>query len=186
MLQINFNPFPIIETERLLLRRLLENDLDEIIELRGNPENMVYIPRPLVSTKEEALAHYKVIDDKINSNEGINWAITLKENPKMIGLMGFYRIKPENFRAEIGYMILPQFNGKGYTTEAIKAIVTYGFDVIRLHSIEGVIDPRNLASERVLQKNGFVKEAHLIENEFAMGKFWDTVIYSLLQRNFKL
>ena len=186
MLQINFSPFPNLETHRLILRRLSENDVDEIIELRGNPENMVFIPRPLVATNEEALAHFKVIDDKINSNEGINWAITLKGNTKMIGLMGLYRIKPENFRAEIGYMILPQFNGKGYTSEAIKAIVTYGFQTMQLHSIEGIIDPRNLASERVLQKNGFVKEAHLIENEFAMGKFWDTVIYSLLQRNFKL
>jgi [ribosomal protein S5]-alanine N-acetyltransferase len=186
MLQINFNPFLSIETERLVLRRLSKDDVNEIIELRGNPENMVYIPRPLITTKEEALAHFKVIDERIDANEGINWAVTEKGKTKMIGLMGLYRIQPENFRAEIGYMILPQFNGKGYTSEAIKAIVIYGFQTMQLHSIEAIIDPKNLASERVLQKNGFVKEAHLVENEFALGKFWDTVIYSLLKRNFKL
>ena len=54
-----------------------------------------------------------------------------------------------------------------------------------MHSIEAVIDPENIASERVLQKNGFVKEAHILENELYDGKFWDTVIYSLLKRNFK-
>ena len=54
-----------------------------------------------------------------------------------------------------------------------------------MHSIEGVIDPNNIASERVLLKNGFAKEAHILENEFWDGKFWDTVIYSLLKRNFK-
>ena len=94
-----------------------------------------------------------------------------------------YKIDEPNFRSEIGYMILPEFNNQGIVTEAVKAVVDYGFDVMNLHSIEGIIDPGNLASEKVLQKNGFVKEAHLIENEFAEGKFWDTVIYSLLKRN---
>lgn len=185
MLTINFHPFKNLETERLVLRRVTESDYLEIMELRGNPETMKYIPRPLVTTKEEALHHFKMIDDKIESNEGINWAITLKENPKMLGIIGHYRIQPENYRCEIGYMLLPEYNGKGITTEAIKAVLEYGFDELQMHSIEAVIDPENRASERVLQKNGFVKEAHFIENEFANGRFWDTVIYSILKRNFK-
>jgi ribosomal-protein-alanine N-acetyltransferase len=81
-------------------------------------------------------------------------------------------------------MSLPEHNGKGYITEAIKAVVIYGFEQMNLHSIEAIIDPDNSASERVLQKNGFVKEAHIKENELWEGKFWDTVIYSLLKRNF--
>ena len=185
MLTINFHPFKNLETERLLLRRVAESDYPEIMELRGNPETMKYIPRPLVKTKEDAINHFKMIDDKIESNEGINWAITLKGNPKLIGIIGHYRIQPENYRCEIGYMILPENKGKGIVTEAIKVVLKYGFDDLQMHSIEAVIDPENTASERVLQKNGFVKEAHLIENEFAEGKFWDSVIYSILKRNFK-
>ena len=82
-------------------------------------------------------------------------------------------------------MSLTEYNGKGYITEAIKAVIAYGFEQMDLHSIEAVIDPDNIASEKVLQKNGFVKEAHILENELWEGKFWDTVIYSLLRRNFK-
>ena len=185
MLEINFHPFQNLETERLLLRRVAKTDVNEILELRGNPETMKYIPRPLATTKDEALAHIKMINDKIEANEGINWAITIKGNPKLIGVIGHYRIQPENHRCEIGYMILPQYNGKGYVTEAIKVVLAYGFEVLQMHSIEAVIDPDNIASERVLQKNGFVKEAHILENEFWDGKFWDTVIYSILKRNFK-
>ena len=103
----------------------------------------------------------------------------------MIGFLGHYRIQPENHRAEIGYMILPQYQGKGYVTEAIKAVMEYGFNQMNLHSIEAVIDPENYASEKVLQKIGFVKEAHILENELYDGKFWDTVIYSMLKRNYK-
>lgn len=185
MLTINFHPFKNLETERLLLRRVAVSDIKEIRELRGNPETMKFIPRPLVTNDEEALEHFKMIDEKIENNSGINWAITLKENPKLIGIIGHYRIQPENHRCEIGYMILPQYNGQGIVTEAIKPVLEYGFDHLNMHSIEAVIDPENEASERVLQKNGFVKEAHILENELWNGKFWDTVIYSLLKRNFK-
>jgi ribosomal-protein-alanine N-acetyltransferase len=122
MLEINFHPFQNLETERLILRRLAASDLDEIIELRGNADTMKFIPRPLITNKEEAMTFLKVIDDNVENNNAINWAITIKGVDKMIGIAGIYRIQPENYRGEIGYMIMSQFQGKGYVTEAAKAI----------------------------------------------------------------
>ncbi|RTY73142.1 GNAT family N-acetyltransferase [Flavobacterium sp. LS1R10] len=182
MLAINFSPFPDLETERLLLRRVNTNDIKEIFELRSNPETMKYIPRPLVKTDEDALEHIAMINTKIEANEGINWAITLKDNPKLIGVIGHYRIKPEHYRAEIGYMLLPEYHGKGIVSEAVKEAVNYGFQIMKLHSIEAMIDPDNDASAKVLEKNGFVREGHLKENEFFDGRFFDTLIYSLLNK----
>lgn len=183
MLDINFTPFPNLETERLYLRRVAKEDVNEIFALRSNKETMQYIPRPLVKTEEDAMAHIAMMDEKIDNNEGINWAITLKNDSKLIGLIGHYRIKPEHFRAEIGYMLLPEFHGKGIIVEAIKETVKYGFEIMKLHSIEAVIDPKNLASEKVLQKSGFVKEAHFKENEYYEGRFLDSVIYSILNKH---
>ena len=182
MLTINFSPFPNLETERLLLRRVDSNDIKEIFALRSNPETMKYIPRPLVKTDEDALEHIAMIDSKIDSNEGINWAITLKDNSKLIGIIGHYRIKPEHYRAEIGYMLLPEYQGKGIVSEAVREAVKYGFNSMNLHSLEAIIAPDNHASAKVLEKNGFVKEAHLKENEFYEGRFLDTVIYSILNK----
>ena len=183
MLDINFSPFQNLETERLYLRRVVIEDVNEIFALRADQEVMKYIPRPLVKTEEDALAHIAMIDEKIDSNEGINWAITLKGNPKLIGIIGHYRIRSEHFRAEIGYMLLPEYQGKGIISEAIKEVVNYGFEVMKLHSIEAIIDPENFASEKVLQKIGFLKEAHLKENEYYEGRFLDTVIYSILNQH---
>ncbi|MBF4491398.1 GNAT family N-acetyltransferase [Flavobacterium sp. JLP] len=180
MLEFNFHPFPVIETERLLLRRITNDDVNEIFELRSNPETMKYIPRPLAKNTEDALEHITVIEDKIVTNVGINWGITLKDNPKLLGIIGYYRMQPENYRAEIGYMLLPEFHGKGIVPEAVNRLITYGFDDLKLHSIEAVIAPENLASEKVLQKCGFIKEAHFKESEFYEGRFLDKVIYSLL------
>ena len=165
----------------MLLRRLVNEDINEVFALRSNKKLMQFIPRPFSKTKEGAMEHIALINSKIEINEGINWAITLKTNPKLIGIIGHYRLKPEHYRFEIGYMILPEYHGKGIMTEAIKEIVNYGFEIMKLHSIEALIDPRNLASEKVLQKNGFVKEAHFIENKYYDGNFLDSVIYSRLK-----
>lgn len=182
MLEFNFTPFPTIETDRLILRRITNDDVDEVFELRSNPETMKYIPRPLVKNSDDALEHIAMIEEKIITNIGINWGISLKGDPKLLGLIGFYRMKPENYRAEIGYMLLPEFHGKGIVPEAVNRLITYGFNDLKLHSIEAVIDPENFASEKVLQKCGFIKEAHFKESEFYEGRFLDNVVYSLLNK----
>ena len=179
----SFLPFKKLESEHLLLRRLNDHDVNEVFELRSNPETMKFIPRPLLANREEALAHIQKINAAIDSNEGINWAITRKGDDKLIGIAGHYRIQWEHFRSEIGYMFLPECHGKGIATEMLKLLIDYGFDEMNMHSIEAVIEPANIGSARVLEKNGFVKEAHLIENEYFDGRFVDSVIYSLLKRN---
>jgi ribosomal-protein-alanine N-acetyltransferase len=184
MLQINFTPFPVLKTERLILRNLHEKDVARFFDLRSNPENMQYIPRNLHQNFEDTKAQMEMINSKRELNEGINWVITTKESDEFMGVLGLYRIEPENFRAELGYMILPQFCNNGYVTEALKSILDFGFNSLQLHSIEAIIDPNNSKSERVLQKLLFQKEAHIIENLFFNGKFWDTVIYSMLKKNY--
>ncbi len=179
----SFLPFKNLESDRLLLRRITNDDVQEVFELRSDTEMMKYIPRPLLTHRDEALAHIKMINDKIENNEGINWAVTLKGSPKLLGVFGLYRIQWEHFRAEIGYMLLPEYQGKGITTEAISLLIDYGFKEMKMHSLEAVIDPRNTASARVLEKSKFRKEAHFIENECYDGVFRDTAIYSLLQKN---
>nr|WP_294780178.1 GNAT family N-acetyltransferase [uncultured Flavobacterium sp.] len=180
MLEFNFSPFPVIETDRLILDRVTEADVKDVFEIRSNAATMKYIPRPLVKNDEEALELIQMIDEKIEENICINWAIRLKGNPKLLGIIGFYRMQPENFRSEIGYILHPDFHGKGIVTEAVKKLIGFGFTDLKLHSIEAVIDPENHASEKVLQKCGFVKEAHFKESDFYDGKFLDKVIYSLL------
>lgn len=182
MLTLNFNPFPNLESKRLMLRRMDKIDVKEIFAMRSNPEIMKYIPRPLAKNEEEALEHLALIDSGLEKNEAINWAITIRGNSKLVGIIGFYRTKHEDYRSEIGYMLLPEVHGKGIASEAVEIVVEFGFNEMKLHSIEAVIDPENIASEKVLQKNGFIKEGHFKENGFFDGKFIDSVIYSRLNK----
>lgn len=184
MLEVNFFPFPVLKTNRLVLRQITPSDVDCVFKLRSNPETMKFVPRTIATTTEEAFNHIKAITKKIDNNEGINWAITLCNSPEMIGIIGHYLIQKENYRSEIGYMLLPEFSNQGIITEAIELVLDYGFSQLQLHSVEAIIDPKNAASEKVLIKNGFVKEAHFVENGFFEGVFIDSVVYSILKRNF--
>jgi ribosomal-protein-alanine N-acetyltransferase len=183
MLVFNFSPFPNLETKRLNLRSLNSDDVDEVLALRSNPEIMRFIPRPLTKSKEEALEFISVMDTNVNNNTVINWAITTKEDNKLIGMIGFYRMKPENYRAEVGYILSAEFHGQGIITEALKRVIQFGFEEMKLNSIEAVIDPENLGSEKVLLKNNFVKEGHFKEYTFFEGKFSDSVFYSILKNS---
>ena len=183
MLEINFLPFPLLETKRLILRRVNGYDTDTILSLRSNDEVMRYIPRPYLKDKEDALELIAMFNDKIENGIAINWGICLLDEPtKLLGIIGYYRMKPEHYRSEVGYMLFPEYHGKGIVSEALQKVVEYGFKEMKLHSIEAILDPKNIASEKVLLKNGFVKEGHFIENEYYEGHFLDSMIYSLLNK----
>lgn len=181
MLQPYFKPFPEIKTERLLLRRLKKDDVNEIFSLRSNEEVMKYIDKERAASLKDAEIFINLINGSADSNTGITWAIELKQNPgKMIGSIGFWRLIKEHFRAEIGYMLHPDFWRKGIMKEALVAVIDFGFNEIKLHSIEAQINPENTASARILESFGFVKEAHFKENYFFEGTFSDTIVYSKL------
>lgn len=180
MLQINFNPFPVLETERLVLRRIAEQDVAEIFFLRSDENVMRYIDRPRVTTQQEALAMIEKFWKLELENEGINWAISLKERSKLIGTISLFNFVTEHYRGELGYILHPEYQGKGIMQEAVKQALDYGFGHLGLHSIEANVNPDNNASIKVLERNKFVREAYFKENYFYDGKFMDTAVYSLL------
>lgn len=181
-LNTDFSVFPVLETTNLLLREVVEKDADEVFFLRSDKETMKYIPRLLAKTKEDALERINMFREVKEKGDGINWAITQKENDKLIGIIGLYRIDKENFRSEVGYMLHPDFHGKGIIHEALKKVIKFGFES-GFHTLTAIIDPRNTASEKVLQRAYFVKEAHFREDCYFEGEFLDSVHYSLINPN---
>lgn len=181
MLQINFTPFPIIETERLVLRNLSADDVNELFEIRSNPFTMQYIPRPLAKTVSDAAAVIEMITDFTNKNERINWAITEKGSDKLIGLIGYVNIFPDSLRAEVGYILNNKFTRKGISYEALQAVLNYGFKTMKLHSVEAIIRPENEASVKLIEKVGFIREAYFKDYIFHNGKFHDELVYSLIR-----
>ena len=179
MLSPNFNPFPELRTDRLLLRKMTLEDAPEVQLIRSNTEVMKYNNRPLTLTIEDAENWIKIVLEALEKNDGITWCICLKESPaEHIGNIGLWRIEKENHRSEIGYMLDPFYHGKGIMYEALQKVVEYGFNEMKLHSIEAQINPGNVASAALLKKANFVQEAYFKENYCLRGEFTDTAVYS--------
>jgi ribosomal-protein-alanine N-acetyltransferase len=182
MLALNFTPFPELKTERLLLRKLERTDANEMFFLRSNENVLRYIGREPAKTISEAEDFINKINKAVDGNESILWGIAFLHEPSIvIGTICFWNLKPENYRGEIGYLLHPDQWRKGIMKEAINAVVDYGFTVLGLHSIEALLDPKNIASSSVLESTGFVKEGHLKESLYFNGDFKDEAIYSRLK-----
>ena len=181
MLQVSFSPFPAINTERLLLRAIVEEDGAQLLRLRSDERSMKYLDRdPMKNLEESSLFIKKITDDLVNG-DGITWVISLKESHTvLIGTIGFWKLFKENYRAEIGYMLMPEHFRNGLMGEAIKAVIAYGFNSMQLHTIKANINPDNEASRAILESNGFIKEAFFREDYFYNGRFINSEVYGLL------
>jgi [ribosomal protein S5]-alanine N-acetyltransferase len=180
MLTLQLTPFPLLRTQRLVLRQLDEQDAPEIFFLRSNEQVMHYICREKMASVAEAATWIEERNAGVARNENISWAICLASSPTLIGHLGFWRIMPEHHRAEIGYILHPDHWNQGIITEALTAMLDYGFRQLRLHTVEANIHPDNKASERLLLKHGFRQEGYLKESYFFRGAFSDTALFSLL------
>ncbi len=181
MLEPNFSPFPEIQSNRLLLRRVSIADAPEILSLRSDDIVMKFIDREKAKSLQDAEAFIQLINEGVDSNNGITWAITLMDQPQtLIGTIGFWRLIKQHYRAEVGYMLNPLYWRMGIMKEALITVIDFGFRQMQLHSIEAHINPANTASASILESSGFVREAYFKEDYYFRGDFIDSAIYSLL------
>ena len=156
MLEINFCPFPDIETERLLLRQAGIKDDNEIYQLKSDDAVLKYIKTPKCASIEDARAFINKINLGITSNKWIFWGITAKETDRIMGTICLWNIDTERLKAEVGYDLLPCYQGKGIMNEAMAAVIKYGFNRMQLCLIEAHTNPCNTKSIQLLQRNNFI------------------------------
>lgn len=179
-----FDTFPEFESSRLFFRNFLLSDAKDLFEIRSDDEVMRFMDIPKFESTMDAEKMINSISDDYTSQKGISWAIVEKESNKFAGYFGFWRMIPKHCRAEIGYALNRNYWGKGIMAETLSAMMEYGFENIKLHSVEANVNPENINSIKLLEKTGFKKEAHFKENYLFNGKFLDSIIYSLLEKEF--
>lgn len=184
MIDKPFSPFPILETTRLIMRRVDNEDLDQLYKLLSDPEVAKYDYFYPVKSTKEAIKFIERYKEELEDKEEITWGIVQKETNKLIGTCCLGDFEEGARRSEIGYSVIQSEWGKGYATEAIKAVIDFGFNNMNLNRIEATITPGNDASVKVLKKLNFKQEGIVRERDLIKGKLEDGIIMALLKKEY--
>jgi RimJ/RimL family protein N-acetyltransferase len=179
------NQQPTLETQRLILRPLVLADAPAVQHLAGSREvarMTIAIPHPY----EEGMAEQWIAthEEQFLNTKGVHFAVTLREQQALCGVVGLEIDAPNN-NAMIGYWLGVPYWGKGYCTEAARAVIGYGFESLGLHRIHSYHFGSNPASGRVMQKLGMEYEGRLREHILKWGDYEDHVQYGLLAAQWK-
>ena len=171
--------FPCLETQRLELRALQQDDAPQIFELRSSKQVNQYLDRKPAASMEDAVGFINKIQSGMVTGKQIFWAIHLKGEKKLVGTVLLWNLSPAEAKAELGYELLPDYQGKGLMQEAVRAALRYGFETMKLQTIEAFTLPVNKASLRVLEKFHFTRDGEAEKRADENDGRGDNVIYSL-------
>ncbi len=180
----DFGTFPKLSTPRLCLRELTIEDTEAVYRIRSDYEVTRYNTGLAYDRVDQARDLIQAIRAGYADGAELRWGITLRSDPTVIGMCGFNYWVRHDRRASIGYDLARAYWGQGLMTEAVRAMVDFGFDSMNLNRIEADADGRNPASARVLHKVGFRDEGIQHEQFFENGSFYDLHLFALLRRQY--
>jgi ribosomal-protein-alanine N-acetyltransferase len=144
-----------LTTERLFLRELRIDDVEEIFKLRSDESVNQFIGRQSATNMADAVEYIHKIRALAENNEVIIWAMTMIGEAKLIGPILYWHIEKEKWQAELGYELLPEYQGKGLMTEALKTVIEFGFEQLKFTALLAEPNKANGKSIRLLEKLGF-------------------------------
>ena len=175
-----------IATDRLVLREFLADDWPDVLAYQRDPRYLRFYPWTDRTEAEVRDFVQMFVDQQAElPRRKFQFAATFPDAGLVIGSCGI-RHKPENdLEADIGFELAPEHWGRGYATEAALSIVRFGFRELGLHRISSWCIADNAASARVLERVGLRQEGRLRENEYFKGRWWDTLLYGLLESEWR-
>jgi len=176
----------VIQTSRLLLRDLQESDWQAVHAYASDPEVVRYMEwGPNTEAETTNFIQQSIAGRNEEPRRNYTLAVVLKAENQLIGGCGIHVSAPDSREGWIGYCLNRRFWGQGYATETAKALLAFGFGHLNLHRIFATCDPGNIGSVRILEKIGMQRERHLRESKWAKGKWRDSLLYAILDYEWK-
>lgn len=174
-------PFPLLETERLRLRRFAARDTDDLHAAFGSAKAMRFWSSLPYKTRAESARLVRIMAKADAAQWWQPWAIARRRDDRCIGMINYHHREADNHRLELGWILAPRHQGRGYAREATAAVIRYCFDQLGTHRIEAMIVPENIASIRLAESLGFRLEGGPIRDRWRAGKEYRSVLmYGLL------
>jgi len=179
-----YSDLPTLETERLILRKVTLEDIEDMYEYTSEEKVSKFVTWNTHKSLSDTKEFIRFILDKYKNKKIAPWGIEHKENGKLIGTIDFLWWKPDHKVAEIGYVISKDYWGLGLTTEAGKEVVKFGFKNMDLVRVQAKCLIENTGSSRVMEKMGMSFEGIIRKREYSKGKHRDLKMYSILREEF--
>ncbi|MBS4174668.1 GNAT family protein [Bacillus sp. FJAT-49736] len=179
-----YGDLPVLETDRLLLRKVTLDDVEDIYTYGSNEEVTKYVTWDTHRTLSDAREFVEFVLNQYESKKVSPWGIEYKENGRLIGTIDFVSWQPKHHTAEIGYVVSQEYWGQGIATEAAKKVIEFGFKEMDLVRIQARCFVENIGSSRVMEKAGMFYEGILRKSAFIKGKHHDLKVYSILKDEF--
>jgi len=180
-----FSRMPTLESERLLLRPMRMSDADDMFAYARREDVTTYLlwmPHSSPSYTRDYLAY---IEERYALGEFYDWAVVEKASGRMIGTCGFTRIDAPHNAAELGYVLNPDYHGRGYGTEAAARVLRFGFEELSLHRIEAKFMQGNEASLHVMEKLGMRLEGYRRDGMLVKGRYRTIGVCAILENEWK-
>jgi ribosomal-protein-alanine N-acetyltransferase len=178
-------PSPTLETARLRLRPFADADAAALFGLHSNAQVLRYWDAPPWSEPERAHRFIAACGQMAEEGTGARLAVDRGSDGAFVGWCGLTRWNPDHRSASLGYCFAEAAWGHGYATEAAAALLEWAYGALDLNRVQAETDTRNLASARVLEKLGFVREGTLREDCVVNGDVSDSWVYGLLRREWQ-
>jgi RimJ/RimL family protein N-acetyltransferase len=173
-------------TDRLLLRELVKADFAAVHRYASDPEVVRYMDfGPNSEEDTRSFIRRALASQEAEPRTRFGLAVVLRSEGRLIGACGIYVSASRDQEAEIGYVFAREFWGRGYGTEAVGALIRFGFEQLGLHRIVSTCRPENVASSRVMEKNGMRREGYLREERWQKGQWRDSLLYAILEGEWK-
>lgn len=179
-----FNHMPVLEGERLRLRRINMHDAQDIYDYSRDEKVAEHVLWSAHRSVFETRSYIRWMVRKYRCGEPASWGIALKSDDRIIGTIGFMWIQDENSCAEVGYSLSRKHWNNGIMTEALKLVIRYGFEEMGLNRIEAIHETTNPASGAVMRKCGMVKEGTMFSKLKNKGRFVDVDMYAILRKDY--
>lgn len=176
-----FSDIPQLETDRLILRKMLVSDSYDMYEYSQRADVTKYLTWQPHPGRGYTKNYLEYVSTRYESGDFFDWAVVEKASGRMIGTCGFTRFNLPSDSAEIGYVINPDFSGRGYATEAVRRVIDFGFNVLGLNRIEAKYMEGNKASHRVMEKVGMTYEGMHRSSMLVFGAYKNIGICSILK-----
>lgn len=181
-----FRKIPTLETPSLIMRKIVPEDYLDMYEYSRQDLVTQYLLWKSHPSSEYTHKYLKYVQGQYRSGDFYDWALELKKTGKMIGTCGFTKFDFQNNCAEIGYVINPDHWGRGYASEAVSAVLNFGFSKLSLNRIEARYIVGNEASRKVMEKNGMTFEGIHKRLLFVKGRYVDVGVCAKVNNSFQL